>query len=199
MNKILLVTSSPRGAASHSTRIATELAESLGGEVTTRDLTKLPMRIVDEEYLAALFTPDAERTEVHRRALEIADQLIDEVLEADTIVIGAAMINFGMPTTLKMWIDLVTRVGKTVVYGEAGPEGLLGDKRAILVLASGGLYQTGAHSAMNHLEPALRTNLAFLGIKEPKVIRIEGTLHGEEAVEQALISARGEIRNLIPA
>lgn len=198
MDKTLLITSSPRGAASHSTTVATELAHSLGGDLIVRELWKHPVPPIGELTIRSMTIPEADQTEAQRASLAVSNELVDEILASDTIIIAAGMINYGMPANLKSWIDQITRLGRTVRYGENGPEGLLGDKRFILVLAAGGLYtHRGPGSERNHLEPALRTNLAFLGVNDPEVIWIEGTLHGEEQTASSLASALRHVERLV--
>jgi FMN-dependent NADH-azoreductase len=84
------------------------------------------------------------------------------------------MHNFGPPSTLKAWIDHVVRAGRTFSYSEKGPEGLLKGKRAILVLASGGVYSDGPAKPFDFQEPYLRTILGFIGLTEVDVVRVEG-------------------------
>jgi len=190
MGNILLVTSSPRGEASHSTQVATDLARNLGGNLTVRELWRKPPALIGPEHVMAIYTPEAARTPEQRALLKESDEAIAEVLAADTLVIAAGMINFGMPASLKAWIDLITRAGVTFAYGASGPEGLIKGKRLILVLASGGVYSTGPAASMNHLEPTLRSNLGFLGITDVETIWLEGMSMGEAAVESALSQAK---------
>ncbi len=189
MKNVLLVTSSPRGESSHSTRIATELAQSLEGNLIVRDLWRDRLPAIGPEFVHAIFTPEANRTPEQQIELLASDQAIAEIQNAEIIVIAAGMINFGMPAALKTWIDLISRAGVTFQYGEAGPKGLLAGKRAVLVLASGGVYSSGAMAGMDHLQPALRSNLQFLGITDIETVWIEGVAFGEDAVERALALA----------
>ncbi len=190
MKNILLITSSPRGEASYSTQVATRLAQDLDGNLVVRDVASHALPSIGEAFVHASYTPEANRTAEQKSALELSDTLIAEVKAADVIVIGAAMINFGMPANLKTWVDLISRSGVTFKYGESGPEGLITGKIAKLVIAAGGVYSSGPMSAMNHLEPALRTNLGFIGITDVETIWIEGVAYGPEATEQALSAAK---------
>jgi len=197
MKNVLLVTSSPRGEASHSTKIATELAQGIGGNLVVRDLWRNPLPVIGPDFVHAMFTAEAERTPAQREALRFSDETIAELEDADVVVVAAGMINFGMPAGLKTWIDHITRAGVTFKYGEAGPVGLITGKRAILVLASGAVFSTGPYSAMDHLEPALRGNLGFIGFTDIETIRMEGVAFGEEAVLQALSQATERSRELV--
>lgn len=193
MTNLLLITSSPRGEASLSTQIATELVEEIQGvHVSVRDLVRFPLPHIDPEVVQAAYTPEADRTTRQREALALSDELIAELKNADIVVIGAGMINFGMPSGLKSWVDHVTRAGVTFRYGAAGPEGLVTGKRVILVLAMGGVYSAGPMAEWNHLGPHLQANLGFLGMTDTETIVIEGTAMGPEATEAALSAARAK-------
>lgn len=95
------------------------------------------MRLIDEAWVAANFTPPSARTPEHNYILAHSDLLVQEVMDADTLVIGLPIYNFGVPASLKAWVDLVAHAGVTFSYSEAGPVGLLEDKRAVLAVASG--------------------------------------------------------------
>jgi FMN-dependent NADH-azoreductase len=200
MSNVLLLTSSPRGEASYSTQIATELAQKItGAQLTVRELWRNPLPTLTPEFLHASFTPADSRTPEQREALALSDKLITELQAADIVIVAAGMINFGMPSPLKSWIDLVTRAGLTFRYGEAGAEGLVTGKKTIFVLATGGIYSEGPMTAMNHLEPPLRTNLGFLGLTDVETIVIEGVAMGPEMTEKALAAAHTKAEALATA
>lgn len=141
MSSILLVTSSPRAGASISTRLATKLAERLaasrrGTKITRRDLVTAPLPHIDGDFLGGLFSPEGERSAAQQTLIDVSDQAVEELLAADTVVIGAGMINFSIPTVLKSWFDYVARAGKTFRYSESGPEGLVKGKRVYVIFAS---------------------------------------------------------------
>ena len=111
--------------------------------------------------------------------------VLDEFLAADTIVIGAPMYNFTLPTQLKAWIDRILVAGTTFRYTENGPEGLAGGKRVIIALARGGLYDAGSPAAaLEHLESYLRGVFNFIGI-EPEFVAADGLNFGPEQRETA--------------
>ncbi|HZD26516.1 MAG TPA: FMN-dependent NADH-azoreductase [Alphaproteobacteria bacterium] len=204
MSNILLVTSSPRGQASHSSRLAGELAESLqrsrpGSRVVRRDLAAQPLPHIDGHFAGGIGTPEAERSEAQQRAVAASDAAVDELLAADTLVIAAGIINFGVPSTLKAWLDNVARAGRTFRYGEAGPEGLAGGRKAYLVVASGGVYSEGPAAPLDHAVPYLKTILGFIGITDVEVIRIEGVALGPEAEQAALTRAADALSALAVA
>jgi FMN-dependent NADH-azoreductase len=118
--------------------------------------------------------------------------VLDEFLAADTVVIGAPMYNFTLPTQLKTWIDRILVAGKTFRYTETGPEGLAVGKRVIIGLARGGVYSGGSPAAaLEHLETYLRGVFNFIGI-EPEFVIAEGLNLGADQREQSIQGALGE-------
>jgi FMN-dependent NADH-azoreductase len=118
--------------------------------------------------------------------------VLDEFLAADTIVIGAPMYNFTLPTQLKAWIDRIVIAGKTFRYTEKGPEGLAKGKRVIVALARGGFYEQGSPaSALEHLETYLRGIFNFIGI-EPEFVAADGLAVSSEQRDQSIKLALGE-------
>ena len=118
--------------------------------------------------------------------------VLDEFLAADTIVIGAPMYNFTLPTQLKAWIDRIVIAGTTFRYTENGPEGLANGKRVIIALARGGFYNEGSPAAaLEHLESYLRGVFNFIGI-EPEFVAADGLAIGPEQREQSIGQALGE-------
>ena len=118
--------------------------------------------------------------------------VLDEFLAADTIVIGAPMYNFTLPTQLKAWLDRILVAGKTFRYTEQGPEGLAGGKRVIVALARGGFYDQGSPaSALEHLETYLRGVFNFIGI-DPEFVAADGLNIGPEQREESISRALGE-------
>ncbi len=105
-------------------------------------------------------------------ATELSGALMDEFLAADLIVLGVPMYNFGIPSTLKAWIDRIAIAGKTFRYTAEGPQGLVGHKRLVLALARGGVYEPNALG--EHQESYLRFLFSFLGITDPVVLTAEG-------------------------
>ena len=140
MKKILYIQSSPRGSESFSHKVAQSIVSELkqnhpDARVVVRDLAQNPPPHVSEAFVGGISTGPEQRTPEQTKALALSDVLIDELLAADVIVFAVPMHNFGLPSTLKAWIDHVVRVGRTVSYSQKGPEGMLKGRRAILVLA----------------------------------------------------------------
>lgn len=202
MKNILLITSSPRGEASHSTKVGRDLVAKFQSaypeaNVNVRDLWQVPPPMIDEAFTHAAFTPEEARNADQRNRLSLSDELIDEILTADTLVIASGMINFGVSTALKAWFDHIARAGKTFRYGGTGPEGLLKGRKAYLVTAYGGVYSTGPMQAMDFQAPYIRSTLAFLGVEVADTIIVEGVAFGEEATQTALELARQKVETLL--
>lgn len=198
MSSILLLTSSPR-AESLSTTIATDLAGKLqaqktGSAIVRRDLTVLPH--IDDLFTAAIRKPADARSAEEAAAVKTSDELANELLAADTIVIGTGLINFNIYSSLKTWIDNVARAGLTFKYTENGPVGLATGKKVYVVLASGGVYSQGPAAAMNHAVPYLKSVLGFLGITEVETIYVEGLAYGPEAAEKAIGAAKARAEEI---
>jgi FMN-dependent NADH-azoreductase len=201
MSTVLVLNSSASGDASVSKQLVGDAVTRLRTQdpstrVVTRDLGESPIPHLTQDSAAAL--RGAEPTnESQRAALALSDELVAELKAADTIVIGAPMYNFGITSTLKAWFDYVLRAGITFRYTEAGPEGLLKGKRAIVVESRGGLYSEGPASVMDSQEPHLRTLLGFMGITDVTFVRAEKLAFGPEAREQAIGAARAELGRVI--
>jgi FMN-dependent NADH-azoreductase len=203
MSRILYVSSSPRGSASYSNRVAANVIRELQQAnpqttVTVRDLAQDPPPHIDVDFVAATRSADGPRTERQRAILAQSDALVAELFAADIIVIAAPMINFSVATTLKSWFDYIARAGRTFSYSEAGPKGLVTGKRVIVVSASGGVY-SGENAAFDFQVPWLRNMLGLLGMTDVDVIRIEGTALGPEAADNALERATAHAHDLVGA
>lgn len=117
---------------------------------------------------------------------------VDEFLAADTVVIGAPMYNWNIPTQLKAWMDRILVAGRTFRYTEAGPEGLAKGKRVIVAMARGGYYEEGAPTrALEHVETYLRAVFGVISI-EPEFVAADGIAVGPEVREESLKQALGE-------
>ena len=164
---VLHIDASARHEGSASRAYSRQIVESLNApHIVSRDLS-LGVPQVSESWVSATFTPADARDDTQKQALSFSDDLVAEVLDADTIVIGVAMYNFSIPAALKAWIDQICRVGVTFKYGENGPEGLLKGKKAIIAIASGG---TEIGSDYDHASPYLRFIFGFLGITDVTIV-----------------------------
>jgi len=145
------------------------------GTVTSRNLLNEELKPIDQPWVFAAYTPEENQSPEQKQLLAQSEKFIAELQAADELVIGAGMHNFGIPASLKLWIDLVARRGKTFAYGANGPEGLLTVKKATILISTGGVYTADSPaSAMDFVEPYLRTVFGFLGIKDVRVVTASG-------------------------
>ena len=188
---VLHINSSARLKQSSTRIIGQYLVDALAEPVVSRDLAQQPLPPISAEDLVAVHgSLDSERTSL-RTQLALSQRLIEELKNADTLVIGAPMYNFGIPASLKQWIDAVCRAGVSFKYTEQGPVGLLGVKRAFVITASGGTPIGGeADFASRYLEHICR----FIGIDEVLHIDASGSKgtpeqiidHGKHQVDALL-------------
>ena len=193
---ILHISSSARGNASYSNRVASGVVGEIssrnpGAAVTLRDLAREPLPHIGDEFVVATRAPGGPQTEDQRVLLAQSDALVDELLAADVIVIAAPMINFTIPSNLKTWIDYVARAGRTFSYSEKGPQGLVTGKQVILVVARGGVY--AGNPALDFQVPYLKSVLGFLGMTDVEVIEVEGTAFGPDVAEKAVEAATAKL------
>ena len=195
---ILHVDSSPRREASHSRQMTAELVASLkqphpNAGVTYRDLGRQPPPFVTEEWQNGAYTPEEQRTPAQIAALKYSDAAIDELLQADILVIGAPMYNFSIPADLKAWLDQVIRINKTFLSDYTG---LAAGKKVFIVTArGGGGYGAGEPmEKINFQDSYLRTALGFIGITDVEFVHVNNTAKGDEAVRESLSKARALIR-----
>lgn len=185
-NSVLHIDSSARVDDSITRALTQQIVAKLGQTVIRRDLADgVPQ--ISEPWLQSNWTEPGQRTAEQQEALALSDTLIAELNAADTVVIGVPLYNFSIPAALKAWIDLVARAGITFRYTEQGPEGLLKGKRAILVVASGGV-PIGA--PMDFATPYMRQVLDFIGITDVEIVSAERVVADKEA---ALKTARDQI------
>lgn len=175
---LLAIDVSPRGERSASRRVAAHLVSALRTpdvNFVYRDLAVEAPPHIDTIFLDAFLTRIDERTPAQKTALEYSDMLVDEFMAADTIVISTPMWNYGIPSTLKAWIDHIVRLGLTVNYGANGFEGLAAGKKLFVVVGSGQLYSRGPYAMMDALTHSIRAAFGFIGLDDVEVIRAEGT------------------------
>lgn len=195
---ILQINASARLDASHSSRLASMIAQRVSAAngsctLTVRDLGRQPLAELDAPALQALFTPADERTPEQAARVAIDDALIAEVQAADVLVLGVPMYNFGVPAQLKNWIDAIARARVTFTYTDKGPVGLLTGKKVYVALTRGGQYRdTPADTQV----PYLKTVLAFLGMTDVQFVYAEGLAMGAQAEHDALASAHAQIDEL---
>jgi FMN-dependent NADH-azoreductase len=202
--KLLHVDSSILGPGSVSRHlsasiVAQQQALHPGIEIVRRDLATDPVDHLSGLHLAAAqgAVPEAEPLQ---RDLAAGQAALDEFLDADVIVVGAPMYNFGIPSQLKAWIDRIAVAGKTFRYTANGPEGLAGNKRVIVAVSRGGLYSAGMPAAaFEHVESYLRGVFGFLGVTDLEIVVAEGLQIGPEQREKAMQGALQLVTDLRPA
>ena len=186
MTQILRIDSSIKADASVSRRLtdrvmARLLAAHPGAGVTVRDLSG-GVPAIDGAWIGAVYTPAEARDADQARIAAYSDTLLAEVRAADILVIALPVYNFGVPAQLKSWIDHLARKGETFRYTEAGPEGLLKGKRAIVALSSDG---TRMGSESDFASCYLRHILGFFGIAEVEFVAADRMAFGPEATLEA--------------
>ena len=194
--RILNITTSLKGDASFSIKLSNAILEKLAAEypesqVKTSDLSKVPSPYLSGLDLAAFYTPADAHTAEQQETIKYSNEAIRDLLEADVIVIGVPMYNFGIPAVLKGWIDQVARAGATFSYADGSPKGLVTNKKVYLSIASGAIFSDGPYKAYDFSEPYLRAVLGFLGMTDITVFRVEGTAipdFAEGALPKALAS-----------
>lgn len=173
--------------------VAAWRASKLEAQVVVRDLAAQPLPHLDAERFLA-FTARAEQRSPQQQALVAeSDALIDEIRNADVIVLGLPMYNFGIPSTLKAYFDHIARAGVTFRYTASGPVGLLSGKQAYVFAARGGLY---AGTPRDSQSAYVRDFLAFIGITELDFVYAEGLNMGEPKKQTALAGARQRLEQL---
>jgi FMN-dependent NADH-azoreductase len=192
--KLLHIDSSVLGPHSVSRQVSAAIVDRLRQmtpnlDVTYRDLTAAPLAHLSGAHLAAAQGADNSDPSL-RQEMAASQSVLAEFLVADTIVLGAPMYNFTIPSQLKAWIDRIVVVGKTFKYDAQGPEGLAGDKRVIVAVSRGGFYGADTPAAaLEHLETYLRGVFGFLGVTQLEFISADGIQVGPEHREKALASA----------
>jgi FMN-dependent NADH-azoreductase len=203
MASLLLVKSSIFGPNSKSASMAEEFVEVWkgrhpGGKVVVRDLGAEPLPHISAAHLGALMTGEDARSGEQKAMVAQSDALIAEAEAADTIVIASPMYNFTISSNLKAWIDHVTRAGRTFRYTEEGrPEGLLKNKKVVVVTGRGGVYSEGPLTPFDFQEPYLRTILGFIGLTNVTFVHVEGLRISAEAATQGIERARRTIGEVL--
>jgi FMN-dependent NADH-azoreductase len=199
--KLLHIDSSILGANSASQQLSAAMVDQLaiatfGLEVVYRDLAAEPLSHLSGEHLAAAQGAVPESPAM-QKDMAASQAVLDEFLSADTVVIGAPMYNFAIPSQLKAWIDRILVAGKTFRYGAAGAEGLAGNKRVIIAISRGGFYGAGTPAAaLEHVETYLRGVFGFIGVTNLEIVIAEGLQVGPEQREKAMQDALQAITEL---
>ncbi|AJI52956.1 FMN-dependent NADH-azoreductase [Francisella philomiragia] len=193
MKKVLHIRSSIKEKNSVSRKIGDDLISHLKStdkvKVSERDLVDNSVEHINPDFINAMANNNQDK-------LTTSNKLIEELFENDIIVIESPMYNFSIPSTLKSWIDNIMIARKTFLYTANGPEGLVKNKKAILVLSKGNIYSKGATKPLDFQENYLRTILNFIGINDITVICAEGVDLSAEIREKSLKQVEQQIKDL---
>jgi FMN-dependent NADH-azoreductase len=200
MPNLLLVETSPRGAASISRNMARSFvaaweANHSDGAVTRRDLAETPLTFVTGPWLQAYFTPTDKHTPEMKQQLALSDLLVAELQDADHIVIATPVYNYNVPAALKAWVDHIVRKGVTLGFDN---QGLLNGKKATILIASGGVYSEGSLIRDRDIAPQyLRLILNVIGITDVTVVAGGGAKLvdlGEKTMEGFISGLQAELK-----
>ncbi|MDR8362911.1 MULTISPECIES: FMN-dependent NADH-azoreductase [Pseudomonas] len=194
--KLLHIDSSILGDNSASRQLSREVVKTWqaaepGVVVTYRDLAADAISHFSATTLVAAGTAAELRNAAQQHEADLSAQALAEFLAADAVVIAAPMYNFTIPTQLKAWIDRIAVAGQTFRYTEAGPEGLCGGKKVVIVSTSGGLH-VGQPTGTAH-EDYLKVLFGFLGITDIEFVRAHGLAYGDEVRTKAMSDAQAHI------
>jgi FMN-dependent NADH-azoreductase len=210
MAHLLHIDSSPRGDRSHSRRMTREFVEAWQqthphDTVTYRDVGRQPVPHVDEPWIVAAYTPQEQRTPELQEALRVSDRLIDELIAADTLVVGVPMYNFSVPSTFKAYIDQIVRTGRTFAIDPEDAEDpykpLLHGKKMFVITARGasGFGPGERYGHMNHQDPYLRVAFGFIGITDITFVHVENDEHSSESLAASIAAAQAQVAELVAA
>ena len=192
MNKILFYKTSPKNEGSISTELGEYLVNRLSKEgntnVSKRQLDQIPF--INQKIINGLYINDNEKTLEQLEAFKISDAIVKDVHENDTIIISTPIYNFAAPAVLKAWADLVARLNKTFQYTDNGPVGLLKNKKAYIVVSSGG---TKIGSEIDFFTPWMKFFLNFIGIKDVTFISADQLMSDDGS---KIIQAKSQINEL---
>lgn len=192
MTNVLRVDASMRTEGSVSRSLADTLIQQLNADTLThRDLAN-GAPIIDQEWINANFTDPADRTEEQKQTLANSDDYVNELKVADILVIATPIYNFHVPAALKAWVDLIARARETFRYTETGPVGLLKDKKAYIVITSGG---TALQSEHDFVTAWLTHILSFIGIEDVTYVDASALMINENEVISRAASTINQIAN----
>ena len=200
MPKLLVVEASPRGDASISRNMTKRFVSHWREahpdcSIVMRDLAETDLKFLTGPWLGAYFTPPDQQTPEMKALLSLSDTLVAELLDSDEIAIGTPVHNFNVPANLKAWIDHIVRKGITL--GMDG-KGLLANKRATVLLASGGVYTKGSPIADRDIASQyLRLILKVIGIEDVTIVAGSGAKAvdlGDTSMADFVESMAGQIK-----
>jgi FMN-dependent NADH-azoreductase len=202
MRTLLKIDVSPRGDYSVSRKLSGEFATQWQqahpeGTLVVRDLVKTDLPFVDLPWIMGAYSTPDQHTSEQAAAIKVSNDLIAELLAADHIVIATPMYNFAIPALLKAWIDHIVRLGLTF---SSSYEGLAKNKKATLIVASGGVYTPGSPTESYNAETGyLKQILGFIGITDVTVVLAGGVsavMQGKVSMEEFIVPFAAEVSAL---
>jgi FMN-dependent NADH-azoreductase len=198
MKRILQINTSLFSEQGHSSQLGQRFVQSWqsrnpDNRLVVRDLAQNPVPHLNAERFQAFLTPVGERTTTQQVIAAESDALIDELREADVVVLGLPLYNFGIPSTLKAYFDHISRAGVTFRYTETGAIGLLDDKPVYILATRGGFYQG---TPKDTATPYVQDFFNFIGIHDIRFIYAEGLNLGQEQLDRSLAEAHAQIDQL---
>ncbi len=197
----MIINSSPTPDQSISTQLTAffqaALSEAGGFRILTRDLGISPPNHLTSLAISGFFTDPKEHSCEQTTSLEESTRLINELKEADIIIIGAAMHNHTVTSGLKAYIDQVTRPGFTFKYDDDGPHGLLLDKKIFVIISAGGDYSSKESKLSELVTPVIKEALEFIGLSDIGFIPVYGTYATPGALAKKLASAESQIKEAV--
>lgn len=199
MTTILHIDSSAKKEGSVTRKLTSEAMQKLKAKypktkVIYRDLTEDPLEHINADFVKGAYVGGEFAA---HPAIKLSNQLIEELMAADILLIGAPMYNFNIPSQLKAWIDYICRVGLTFRYSEKGPIGLVQNKRCLVAVSHGGLYSEGHMTAFDHVSPYLKQVFGFLGITDITIVRAEKQGMNPDSAQESLKKAEKELDTFI--
>ena len=200
MKNVLILNSSPNGQFSVSNALSglfqQQLSASNDFNIQVRDLGANPPSHLDAVTISGLFSSPDQHSPEQSAALKEGNDLINELKNADILIIASAMHNHTITSGLKSYFDQIARAGQTFQYGANGPEGLLTDKQAYVITSAGGDYSLEFMQAMDFQTPYLKHILGFVGISDVTFIPAQGSAMGPEVSEKNRAIAEGKITSI---
>ncbi len=204
MKTLLVIDSSGRRTRSITRHLTARFAAGWSAlypsaEILSRDVGLTPPPPVNEKWIAAAFSDPAAHTKEMAEALALSETFIDEITQAQAIVIGAPVYNFGLPAQLKAYIDQIVRAGRTFAFDPtdaASPyRPLLTPKPVVIITAAGdgSMHPGGAMAHLNFLEPHLATVLGFIGLSDPMFIRVGYEEFQDDRLKRSLAAAETKV------
>jgi FMN-dependent NADH-azoreductase len=199
MTTLLQINASINHDNGQSSRLANQFvaafhARNPGAKIVVRNIAAAdPVPHLNAERFGAFITQPGERSSEQHAVVAYSDSLINELKQADVIVLGLPMYNFGVPSQLKAYFDHIARAGVTFTYSDKGPAGLLTGKKVYVFAARGGLY---AGTPMDTQTSYVRDFLRFLGMTDVEFVYAEGLAISPQSKEAALATAAAEIARL---